>query len=140
MAINECLLALCKGGFDALPYADSDIIGIGVFASYLIQLILVIILWLGLVARAVRRRTNGTNKPAAVTSGGQAARNGWLDFLFEIHKAQCYFAGALLIAILASDIVDANVAMAILLLPLTINGIVPVAFAGANGACAEEEI
>lgn len=33
MAINECLLALCKGGFDALPYADSDIIGIGVSSS-----------------------------------------------------------------------------------------------------------
>lgn len=34
-----------------------------------------------------------------------------------------------MIAILASDIIDANVTMVILLLPLTINGIVPVAFA-----------
>lgn len=28
--VNECLYSLCKGGYNSLPFADADIVGIGV--------------------------------------------------------------------------------------------------------------
>ena len=30
--ISNCLLSLCSTGYDALPYADADVVGIGVSA------------------------------------------------------------------------------------------------------------
>lgn len=35
--INDCLLSLCSTGYDALPYADADVVGIGVSAVVAIE-------------------------------------------------------------------------------------------------------
>lgn len=81
--------------------------------------------------RAAKSRGKPVAKPMPVAADKdrEPSTAGWVYFLLEIHKAQCCFAGALVIAILASNIVDANVAMVFLFLPLSMNGIVPVAFA-----------
>nr|XP_036579714.1 uncharacterized protein CTRU02_10190 [Colletotrichum truncatum]KAF6787394.1 hypothetical protein CTRU02_10190 [Colletotrichum truncatum] len=139
-AINQCLNKLCTNGFEVVPFGDSDIIGIGVFSSYVVQLILVAVLWFGLVVRAIFRRTrsgryNAVNQaPEEPTEGRESKRprlprESWLRFLVEFHTAQCYFAGTLMIAIFVSGIIKINVAMILLLLPLTTNGVVPVVFA-----------
>lgn len=80
-------------------------------------------------------RLNATKEaqegPAEARGGRQTQvpRESWLRFLLEFHKAQCYFAGTLMIAIFVSGIIKIDVAMIYLLLPLTMNGVVPVVFA-----------
>ncbi|KAI2487004.1 hypothetical protein Ptr902_01137 [Pyrenophora tritici-repentis] len=42
--IDQCLDTLCQGEYNSLPYADSDVVGIGVFASYILQCVFVLII------------------------------------------------------------------------------------------------
>ncbi|KAL1594594.1 hypothetical protein SLS60_010355 [Paraconiothyrium brasiliense] len=48
--LSDCLDSLCLKRWDNLPFADPDIVGIGVFSSYIAQCMLVVFLWFGLWA------------------------------------------------------------------------------------------
>ena len=70
-AVNQCLHTLCYGGWNSLPYANTDIMGIGVrtclisssrfdshilqvFASYIMQCLLVAIFFFGVLLFTLR--------------------------------------------------------------------------------------
>lgn len=50
------------------------------------------------------------------------------SLLIEFHKAQCYFGGTLQIAALAYDIFEIDLLKTFMLIPLAINGVLPITF------------
>ncbi|KXX74222.1 hypothetical protein MMYC01_208845 [Madurella mycetomatis] len=126
--INDCLFNFCSAGTDALPWADADIVGIGVFSSYVMQCVLVVILWAGLaVFSFCRARRGWPDRPSKAPSVDNHFTS-WIDLLLELHKAQCYFGGTLMIAVIASNILDIDFVITFLAIPLATNSILPVIF------------
>ncbi|ORX96513.1 hypothetical protein BCR34DRAFT_578638 [Clohesyomyces aquaticus] len=148
--VNDCLNTLCTGQYNSLPYADADVVGIGVFASYIMQCMLVVLLWFGLSGfdlhqRKASRRpkppiqhtseddpTNSSNKPEAhrdpnsPTDGPHTKT--FKDLLVDFHKAQCYFSGTLQIASLVYGISSTDMLITFMLIPLSTNGVLPIVF------------
>jgi len=121
---------LCSGGDFALPFADADVVGIGVFSSYLLQCAFLIILWFGVVFFALgKRKKKNEDAPRTHPKRKKSHQEEWLDFLLEFHKTQCYFSGTLMIASFASDIYNIDLLTSFLLMPLALNGVLPIAFA-----------
>ncbi|KAF1845103.1 uncharacterized protein K460DRAFT_103095 [Cucurbitaria berberidis CBS 394.84] len=56
--INQCLNTLCTGEYDSLPFADADVVGIGVFASYIMQCAFVVMLLFGLTSFELFKHKN----------------------------------------------------------------------------------
>ncbi|KAF2491244.1 hypothetical protein BU16DRAFT_621842 [Lophium mytilinum] len=153
--VNDCLHTLCHGGYDSLPYADADIIGIGVFAAYIMQCIFVVLLCFGLFGfdlyNRPRSRPSTTtehvpseSKPSQSETEITPANAGnppkpndedpsheelFENFLVEYHKTQCYFSATLQIASLSYGIFETNMLLIFMLIPLATNGILPVVFA-----------
>ncbi|KAF2465397.1 uncharacterized protein BDR25DRAFT_345978 [Lindgomyces ingoldianus] len=143
--LNECFNTLCTGRYSSLPYADADVIGIGVFASYIMQCILVVLLWFGLSAfgfshgrksRKVKeygprnaQEDRTKNENLLETSPESVHTKVFKDFLVEFHKAQCYFSGTIQIASFAYGIFETDMLVTFMLIPLATNGVLPVVFA-----------
>ncbi|KAF2668732.1 hypothetical protein BT63DRAFT_414700 [Microthyrium microscopicum] len=131
-AINRCMQQLCGSGYAALPYADPDVLGIGVFASYILQCIFLVILWFGLIVgwitRFRRKRKRIAKDDSAPVQLGEH-ESSWIDMLLDFHKAQCYFSGTLMIASFAYGIFETNMLVTFMLTPLATNGILPIVFA-----------
>ncbi|KAF2110545.1 hypothetical protein BDV96DRAFT_195126 [Lophiotrema nucula] len=152
--LNGCLNSLCTRGYDSLPYADADVIGIGVFASYIMQCMFVVIIWFGLAAFYLYKQRHPVRysqhqsqplsqpekstttdphashsqppQPAVQRKGHQAV---FVDFLVQFHKAQCYFSSTLQIASLSYGIFDTDMLVTFSLIPIATNGVLPVVFA-----------
>lgn len=52
----------------------------------------------------------------------------WIALLLDAHKAQCYFGGTLMIAVLASDLFSTDFVTTFLVTPLATNSILPLIF------------
>jgi hypothetical protein len=163
--INKCLFSLCEGGFNSLPYADADVVGIGVsalhklvrsltnssqvFASYVTQCALVVILLFGLTGfeyHSHRRRKQRKPSPAMTTVESEPLqsqhksveqteehnkvthRSIFENALVHFHKAQCYFSATLQIASLSYGIFETDMLVTFMLTPLATNGVLPVVF------------
>jgi len=124
-AINQCMHILCSNGYKSLPFADADIVGIGVYASYILQCMYIAILWLGFMYAAVRsRRKHSPGEPDLSNH-----RKAWINLLNEFHKVQCFFSTTLMIASFTQRIYDSDMLVIFMLVPLATNGIVPIVFA-----------
>lgn len=130
-AINNCLYTLCSNGMEALPWADTDVVGIGVWSSYVIQCTFILFLWLGFVGFALYWHWRGEPaRPSETTEGEKHGHfESWIDLLVDFHKAQCYFGATLMIASLTYGIYDVDMLVTFLLVPLATNSILPVIFA-----------
>ncbi|CAO2655593.1 Nn.00g043960.m01.CDS01 [Neocucurbitaria sp. VM-36] len=150
--INQCLSTLCTGGYDSLPFADADVVGIGVFASYIMQCMFVVILWFGLTsfelfkhhrAKHASEEANASDQPkekskllglklpASKSNASERKpvhQRNFESFLVQFHQAQCYFSATIQIASLSYGIFDTDMLNTFLLLPLATNGILPVVF------------
>ncbi|KAF2734237.1 hypothetical protein EJ04DRAFT_603366 [Polyplosphaeria fusca] len=140
--MNGCLYSLCHEGYNSLPYADADVIGIGVFASYIMQCMFVVILWFGLLAfHMINRRRQSQSQPQherepvekheqtpSTKSATAKHEVNFTNFLVQFHKAQCYFSATIQIASLSYDIFDIDLLVTFLLIPLATNGVLPVVF------------
>ncbi|KAF2678340.1 hypothetical protein K458DRAFT_423276 [Lentithecium fluviatile CBS 122367] len=150
--VNDCLSSLCKGDYNSLPYAEADIVGIGVFASYIMQCILVVFLLFGLTGfeynRHLRRKrqTSSRNRSRPTTESkppqDQTKRtppttkedspthfNIFSNVLVQFHQAQCYFAATLQLASLSYDIFTTDMYITFMLTPLSTNGVLPIVLA-----------
>ncbi|KAM7187632.1 hypothetical protein V8F33_011099 [Rhypophila sp. PSN 637] len=155
--INDCLYTLCNADNRALPWPDADVIGIGVFISYMMQCALVIFLWAGLLFfsikqyRGTTRSTSptpssfsssqtepSTSKSEAQPKEGESSHLKALrSLLLDFHKSQCYFAGTLMLASAitifssrdSSFSRGTDIVITFMILPLATNSIVPVVFA-----------
>ncbi|KAH6704377.1 hypothetical protein BKA61DRAFT_740098 [Leptodontidium sp. MPI-SDFR-AT-0119] len=125
-AINTCLNTLCGGGVKYLPWADADIIGIGVFISYVMQLIFIGCLWLGFLIFAIRQRKN--RQPQRPPNPGEHYKIG-TNLLSSFHASQCFFSATLMIASLNYGIYTPSMLVTFLLIPLATNSILPIIFA-----------
>ncbi|KAH7089090.1 hypothetical protein FB567DRAFT_591202 [Paraphoma chrysanthemicola] len=129
--LNQCLHSLCTGGHSSLPYADADVVGIGVFASYIMQCMLVVILWLGYAGFRMR---NGHKDTAATKRTCEEVpqrtptpqQDLFEDAIVQFHKTQCYLSGTIQVASLTYGIFDTDMLVTFLLIPLATNGILPV--------------
>ncbi|RYP12446.1 hypothetical protein DL765_007345 [Monosporascus sp. GIB2] len=147
--VNECLNKLCTGGYESLPYADADVVGIGVFSSYILQCLLLMLLWLGLYcfSRSNRKHSstllsNPHERPSETVQGVKSSGDAPLQSagdtithqsiletcLLQFHISQCYFSATIQIASLAYGIFSADMLLTFLLIPLSINGILPIVF------------
>ena len=144
-AINTCLNTLCKNTVKALPWADADVIGIGVggfvlacnykitdqnsfqvFSSYVMQCIFIVILWLGFLGFAIyQHKRSGPERP----SKPEKHYKSWINLLLEFHKSQCFFSATLMIASLNYGIYEVDMLVTFLLTPLATNSVLPVVFA-----------
>ncbi|KAK4153027.1 hypothetical protein C8A00DRAFT_44031 [Chaetomidium leptoderma] len=102
---NGCLNKICNAGTGALPWADADIVGVGVFSSYVMQCALI---------------------PSNEGVGSHFAS--WIGLVLECHKAQCYFGGTLMIAVIVSNMFDVDLVITFLITPLATNSILPLIF------------
>lgn len=121
-----------------------------VFASYITQCILVVLLWFGLTAFEFRRyrrhklaKANPTPqqqpektksvKPRNRTSlddSDRVTHEGlFAEFLVQFHKTQCYFSTTLQIASLSYGIFGTDMLITFMLTPIATNGVLPVIFA-----------
>ncbi|KAF2178336.1 hypothetical protein K469DRAFT_643052 [Zopfia rhizophila CBS 207.26] len=136
--INDCLYTLCTGRYESLPYADADVIVIGVFSSYIMQCGFVFLLWAGLLAFEVFQRKWKPNSPvwstpdeaekATKETKARKHQNAFIKLLLEFHKAQCYFSGTLQIASLSYGVFETDILVTFMLIPLATNGVLPVIF------------
>ncbi|KAF1811224.1 hypothetical protein P152DRAFT_66125 [Eremomyces bilateralis CBS 781.70] len=130
-AIHRCLNRLCYSNYAALPYADVDVIGIGVFSSYILQCLLILMLWAGLVVSGIyknsKRRRHAAN--ASVKLPSRRHHRSWMDLLLQFHITQCYFSGTLMIASLSYGIYETSMLVVFMFIPVATNGILPVVFA-----------
>ncbi|KIX04569.1 uncharacterized protein Z518_05439 [Rhinocladiella mackenziei CBS 650.93] len=96
-AVTGCLSLIC-GNTCGLPYANQDVMGVGVLVSYIIQAILVIACAVALISSAIlyTRQPRGEEEETQKLSDN--TRRGLEGFL----AAQCYFTIALEIAALCS--------------------------------------
>ncbi|KAK4207526.1 hypothetical protein QBC37DRAFT_298552 [Rhypophila decipiens] len=140
--INDCLFTLCNADNRALPWPDADVIGIGVFISYMMQCALVVCLWAGLLFFSIQqhRATTGSTSrtPSPQTKKGESSHLKALrSLLLDFHKSQCYFAGTLMLASAitifssgdSSSSRGIDIVITFMILPLATNSIVPVVFA-----------
>lgn len=128
VGINDCLFSLCNAGTGALPWADADIVGIGVFTSYVTQCALVVILWAGLALFSLHHVRRGWPDRPSKAANVSSHFASWIDLVLECHKAQCYFCGALMIAVTVQNIYEVDLVTTFLVLPLVTNSILPVIF------------
>jgi hypothetical protein len=144
-AINTCLNTLCDNTVKALPWADADVIGIGVgdfdlacnykitdqnsfqvFSSYVMQCIFIVILWLGFFGFAIyQHKRSEPERPSKLEKHYKS----WIDLLLEFHKSQCFFSATLMIASLNYGIYKVDMLVTFLLTPLATNSVLPVVFA-----------
>ncbi|KIN03342.1 hypothetical protein OIDMADRAFT_39710 [Oidiodendron maius Zn] len=109
-AINTCLSVLCNNTVKALPWADADVIGIG----------------LGFLGFAIYQYRRG--EPEKSSKRGKRYKS-WIYLLLEFHKTQCFFSATLMIASLNYGIYIDDMLVAFLLIPLATNSVLPVVFA-----------
>jgi len=127
--INDCLHTLCNSDRRALPWPDADVVGIGVFSSYMMQCALVVILWAGLLIFSVRRMTQGQTEWPSEAHKPSEHFAAWIDLLLEFHKTQCYFGGTLMIASIITAFSGVDIVITFLIVPLATNSILPIVFA-----------
>ncbi|OCK87740.1 uncharacterized protein K441DRAFT_592582 [Cenococcum geophilum 1.58] len=125
-AIHTCLNTLCDKTVKALPWADTDVIGIGVFSSYVMQCIFIVILWLGFLGFAIYQHKR--SEPERPSEPGKHYKS-WINLLSEFHKSQCFFSATLMIASLNYGIYKVDTLVTFLLTPLATNSVLPVVFA-----------
>jgi hypothetical protein len=153
--LDECLHTLCTGDQDSLPYADADVVGIGVSTNFpadepsinsqtscllacIMQCIFLIILWFifsGLKMRNFLRHVNRrkVTQPARTNTidqikQPQSHQSLFNDFIQDFHTAQCCFSGTIQVAALSYGIFTTDMLITFLLIPLATNGVLPVAF------------
>lgn len=136
--VNQCLNVLCTGGYHSLPYADADVVGIGVFVSYIMQCAIVIILWFLLFTfgRFGNKQPTPSKQPTQTTrtvslkpSTEESTHLSLLEkLLVQFHVAQCYFSATIQVASLSYGIFSADLLMTFMILPLATNGVLPVIF------------
>ncbi|KAH7386837.1 hypothetical protein DE146DRAFT_791929 [Phaeosphaeria sp. MPI-PUGE-AT-0046c] len=144
--VHDCLHELCTGNQSSLPYADADVVGIGVFASYIMQCMFSVILWFIFSSFKIHSllwpgTSSNTNHTSEALEGHQAKAGAQLedqpppthqsifeDFLEDFHKAQCYFSATIQVAALSYGIFTTNILITFLLIPLATNGVLPVVF------------
>ncbi|KAF1952564.1 hypothetical protein CC80DRAFT_508022 [Byssothecium circinans] len=145
--VNRCLHLLCRGGYNTVPFADADVVGIGVFSSYIMQCALVVILWFGLSLYQIRRHgktkhrrstpppermTDKSKTEKSVTTVGNqegSHQERWENLIVDFHKTQCYFSATIQIASLSYGIFETNMLITFMLTPIATNGVLPVVFA-----------
>ncbi|RDW58667.1 hypothetical protein BP6252_13143 [Coleophoma cylindrospora] len=141
-AVNDCLYTLCTGGDRSLPYADPDVIGIGVFSSYIMQCVFVFLLFVGFLIFTVVLRRRGTastgpgeaKTPSTTSHASNDQRftkrmENFTTLLVEFQKAQCYFSGTLQVASLSYGILGtSDMLVTFMLMPLATNGVLPITF------------
>lgn len=92
------------------------------------QCALVVILWFGLVVFSWHHVNWGwPDRPSKASNVGSHFGS-WIDLVLECHKAQCYFGGTLMIAVIVSNIFDIDFVITFLITPLATNSILPVIF------------
>ncbi|KAF2823696.1 hypothetical protein CC86DRAFT_408724 [Ophiobolus disseminans] len=144
--LNECLRELCTGQQRSLPFADADVVGIGVFASYIMQCMFVVVLWFIFIGfqfstHRQRKATTGSehtptnSEVEIVETEAEETRQSlpthqmmFEEFLEQFHKAQCYFSATIQIAALTYGIFDVDMLTTFMLVPLATNGVLPVVF------------
>jgi hypothetical protein len=101
-----------------------------VFTSYTLQIGLIACIWAGLVISAVFRRQKRSRQ--IIQDGGNNSGHphhaAWVHLLLEFHKAQCYFCCALMIAAYSYGVSDVDSVAMLMLIPLTLNGVLPITF------------
>ncbi|KAK8054172.1 hypothetical protein PG996_013473 [Apiospora saccharicola] len=129
-AINSCINNLCdQENYGQLPYADADIVGIGVFVSYLMQCGLLVVIWALLMAASLWPRKSPSNRVHNTDHERGKEKDkleSTLDLLDNFHKSQCYFVGSLMVAALAYGIFERNMLVVFMMIPLATNGVLPV--------------
>ncbi|KAH8728544.1 hypothetical protein GQ44DRAFT_769508 [Phaeosphaeriaceae sp. PMI808] len=154
--VNECLNKLCTGNYDSLPYADADVVGIGVFSSYILQCILIVLLWFGLfsferhnhkhpviILESMNEKPSKLTPPQQATPqtisplSGVSSKMGAEEIthqslletcLVQFHVSQCYFSATIQIASLAYGIFSTDMLITFMLLPISISGVLPIIF------------
>ncbi|KAK4140201.1 uncharacterized protein C8A04DRAFT_32327, partial [Dichotomopilus funicola] len=119
-----------------------------VFTSYVMQCLLVVVLWAGLAGfswhNARRGRPDRPPKEPHQQHPNQPPHDhpdkpkqqeqigphfqAWISLLLDSHKAQCYFGGTLMLAVLASDLFSTSFVTTFLVTPLATNSILPLIF------------
>jgi hypothetical protein len=93
------------------------------------QICLVILITLGLMSFAFFKRVRHSNPDKRAMLEGKGHQAAWIKLLEDFHIAQCYFVGILMIAAIISDLTDATALVVLMIVPLTLNGTVPLALA-----------
>ncbi|CAJ2513542.1 Uu.00g016610.m01.CDS01 [Anthostomella pinea] len=138
-AVDDCLGWLCNSRYDALPYADSDVIGVGVRRPSVLTWLLLTPLQSTRKKRkgpadkdeagsAQKRPLDDHTEPKG-TLNGRENRSLRVVLLEEFHKAQCWFAATLMVVSLTYGIYEANLLLVFMLTPISLNGVLPMVFA-----------
>jgi hypothetical protein len=113
-AVTACLSLIC-GNTCALPYANQDVMGVGVLVSYVIQAVLIIACALLLLVAAGYYLFRARGETPPLSTDNQRGLEGFL-------AAQCYFTIALEIAALGSSPWDIDPLNGYALLSVSITG------------------
>ena len=114
-----------------------------IFASYMMQCLLVLILWFGLTgsefltthrknrsakATHIAHETRKKTAPKSTSEDKETHHDNFETLLTHFHQVQCYFSGVLQIVALSVGIFDIDMLSVFMFLPLATNGILPIAF------------
>ncbi|KAJ9610011.1 hypothetical protein H2200_006341 [Cladophialophora chaetospira] len=119
-AVTACLSMIC-GNTCGLPYANQDVMGVGVLVSYVIQAVLIIACAIALIATALYYTFRSREKDLSLSENSQRGLEGFL-------AAQCYFTIALEIAAICSSPSDIDPLNGYALLSVAITGFLCPAF------------
>ncbi|KAI0589358.1 hypothetical protein Alg130_03003 [Pyrenophora tritici-repentis] len=111
--IDQCLDTLCQGEYNSLPYADSDVVGIGQHQQ----------------TQNHHSVPSSSPPPPPIPKTKRSHRRNLLILLIQFHKSQCYFSATVQTASFTFGIFNADMLNVFLLLPLTTNGILPIVLA-----------
>ncbi|KAI0023235.1 hypothetical protein F4780DRAFT_777015 [Xylariomycetidae sp. FL0641] len=148
-AIDRCLSWLCHSGFAALPYADTDIVGVGVWLSYVLQCVFITVMMLTALLTELnrwRRRKRARidedeqkdTYPTETPDPGRSPKKTesmHITAIEEFHKAQCWFMGTLMATSLSYGIYEFDLLVVYMLTPISLNGVLPVVSAYFLLAC-----
>ncbi|KAI9698130.1 MAG: hypothetical protein M1836_004132 [Candelina mexicana] len=121
---RECIKATCPK-IDGLPFANQDIIGVGVSSSYVIQSFLMLLCWVALASNSFIARRRNRHSPAHRSS---ESRDSILQGISGFHTAQCFFSIPLAIAALHGNPFTTDPLNGFGLLPVSTNGFLPQIF------------
>ncbi|KAL8721920.1 MAG: hypothetical protein Q9181_007605, partial [Wetmoreana brouardii] len=118
----QCLKTICDCSA-GLPFANQDVVGVGVTVSYVIQSAVVLFSWIGLAIASM------TSVHRRIRSGSaEKTKEVFLASLNSFLLAQCYFSIPIAVSTLITDPFHLDAINGYGFLPVAINGFLPQTF------------
>ncbi|KIV84826.1 hypothetical protein PV11_00580 [Exophiala sideris] len=119
--ISNCLSTICQSIPSVGGVTNADVVGIGVYVSYVSQCALALLAWSALTLLEIAiSRARSPLEPGLLHQ-----KESIITAIVEFHKAQCFFSIPVMVATLCSGIFRSNLLNVYTLLPIALNSIAP---------------